>query len=152
MIKLLKESYIIVFIYPLKKTNLLTLSNFISDKSIQRTHALIYLTELTRRQLGDGNYGSGIVDDFQQTFDIFDHDTFLKKYGIRGISNKWFASYLTKRNQFVSISGFNLIPAETICEVPQSSILGSSLFFVDIKDFPCAIKYLKYNSLLMTLI
>ena len=48
----------------------------------------------------------------------------LDHYGIRGISNKWLASYLTERNQFVSINGFNLALADNIYAVPQGSLLG----------------------------
>ena len=31
----------------------------------------------------------------------------LNHYGIRGIANDWFSSYLSDRTQFVSINGFN---------------------------------------------
>ena len=64
-------------------------------------YGLIYLTELIRKQLDDGNYGCCIFVDLQKAFDTLDYDILLKKleyYGIRGISNKWFAPYLTYRN------------------------------------------------------
>ena len=63
------------------------------------THALIYLTELIRKQLDDGNYVCGIFVNFQKAFDTVDHNIL---YSIRTISNKGFASYLTNRNQFVN--------------------------------------------------
>ena len=60
-----------------------------------------------------------------------------------GESNKWFASYLTNRNQFVSINGFNSALAETIYGVPRGSILELLLFLVYINYLHCAIKYCK---------
>ena len=45
-----------------------------------------------------GNYACGIFVDFQEDFDTVDHHIPLKKleyYGVRSISNKWFASYLS---------------------------------------------------------
>ena len=50
--------------------------------------------ELLRKQLDD--YGCDIFADFQKAFGRSWHTSKkLEHYGIRGISNKWFASYLT---------------------------------------------------------
>ena len=49
---------------------------------------------------------------------------FLKKlqhYRIREVSDKWFVSYLTSGNQFMSINGFNSALDVNICEMPQGS-------------------------------
>ena len=46
---------------------------------------------------------------------------FLKKlehYDITGISNKWLASYLSNRNQFVKINFFNSDIADNISWLP----------------------------------
>ena len=43
----------------------------------------------------------------------------------------------------MSINGFNMELAETICEVSQSSLLDPLLFLVYINDMHCTIKYCK---------
>ena len=49
----------------------------------------------------------GIFVDFQKAFDTVNHEILLRKlkhYGIRGITNDWFKSYLSNRKQFVQIN------------------------------------------------
>ena len=86
----------------------------------------------------------GIFVDFQKTFDTVDHHILLKKlehYGVRGISNKWFASYLSNRKQFVSINGYKSSLADVKCGVPLGFILGPFLFLIYINNLQVAIKY-----------
>ena len=61
-------------------------------------------------------------------FDTVDHQILLAKlnhYGIRGVSNDWFKSYLSNRSQYVSISGHQSGLVAINCDVPQGSVLGS---------------------------
>ena len=51
------------------------------------------------KALDEGNYACGMFVDLQKALDTVDY-SILKKldhYGVRGISNKWFESYLTDR-------------------------------------------------------
>ena len=70
------------------KESFVILLNFRQTHST--THPLIYLTELTRKQLDDGNYSCNIFAEFQEAFETVDRGILLKKpeyCGIRGISN-----------------------------------------------------------------
>ena len=60
--------------------------------------------------MNDGNIGRGVFVDLQKAFYAVDHLILLAKlsdYGICGVSNDWFKSYLSNRNQFVSINGYD---------------------------------------------
>ena len=69
----------------------------------------------------------------------------MNYYGIRGIANNWFSSYLQNRTQFVSINGFDSNVNAICCGVPQGSILGPPLFPIYINDLHFAIKYCKVH-------
>ena len=112
------------------------------------THALINLTESIRQSLDEGSFGCGIFVDLQKAFDTVDHKILLHKldyYGIRGICNDWIKPYLSDRNQFVSINGYNSYLMPVGCIVPQGSVLGPLLFLIYINDLHKAIQYCKVH-------
>ena len=112
------------------------------------SHALIHLTDKIREQLDKGNFACGIFVDFQNAFDTVDHQILIQKlnyYGIRGIANNWFSSYLQNRTQFVSINGFDSNVNAICCGVPQGSKLGPLLFLIYLNDLHFAIKYCKVH-------
>ena len=58
------------------------------------------IAENIQTQLDDGKYSAGVFVDLKKAFDTVDHNILLKKldyYGVRGIANEWFASYLKKQ-------------------------------------------------------
>ena len=102
-------------------------------QDFSKVHALINLTEIIRQTLDEGYIGCGIFVDLQKAFDTVDHEILLAKlnhYGIRGVSNDWFRSYLSDRQQYVSINGYDSGLTKLNCGVPQVSVLGPLLFFL----------------------
>ena len=84
-------------------------------------HALNNLTDKIREQLDSANFACGIFVDLQKAFDTIDHGSLIQKlnyYGIRGVTNNWFSSYLQNRWQYFSINDFNSKLEHIHCSVP----------------------------------
>ena len=74
-------------------------------------------------------FGCGVFIDLQKAFDTVNHSIRLQKmehYVIRGTALNWFTSYLSERQQHVSVNGNTSDQLEISCGVPQGSVLGPS--------------------------
>ena len=128
----------------LEKKEIIFSLQFGFRQKYSNTPALIHLTDKIRHEICKVNYACGIFVDLKKAFDTVGHHILLKKleyYSVRRISNKWFASYLSNRKQFVAINGYKSNVANVKCGVPQGSILRPLLFLININDLHVAIKY-----------
>ena len=83
-------------------------------------------------------YSCGVLIDLQKAFDTAYHSILLRKlnhYGVRGMINDWFASYLVGRQQTTKIGPKNISKKEVVLSgVSQGSVLRPLLFLIYIND------------------
>ena len=124
----------------LNKNNVIYNLQFGFRQQYSTSHSLINITENIRKALDDGSIDCG------KAFDIVDHQILLAKlnhYGIHGVLNDWFKSYLSNHSQYVSINGYESGLVALNCGVPQVSVLGPLLFLLYINCLNQAIKFCK---------
>jgi exonuclease III len=110
-------------------------------------HALLTAQKTILDALNKREIALLLLIDFSKAFDMVEHSILLRKlenYGIRGIALNWVKSYLSNREQFVTVSGKDSAKSEMAYGVPQGSILGPLLFIIYINDIPEISKLAKF--------
>ena len=106
-------------------------------KQYSTNHAPLSIVEQIRTAIDNNTFSCGVFIYLEKAFDTVNHQILLTKlyhYGIRGVANKWFYSYLTNRYQKVSLNGESSQRLPITCGVPHGSILGPLLFLLYIND------------------
>ena len=82
----------------------------------------------------DGQVSLLTLLDLSAAFDTIDHDSLFHRLehilGIQNSALSFFRSYLTERQQMVSISGYSSNPSTLFHGIPQGSVLGTILFLL----------------------
>ena len=100
-------------------------------------HALIEVVDNIYNYLDNKEVIIGIYIDLQKAFDTVNHDILLYKlyrYGIRGVTYNWLASYLSNRQQYCVVNSTKSDVLKIKYGVPQGSVLGPLLFLIYIND------------------
>ena len=118
----------------LDKNDTLTQSQYGFREKHSPQHAVIDIVDIIQNNMDQKLFTCGIILDLKKAFDTVNHSILLKKlnhYGIRGIVNDWFSSYLHGRSQVTEIDSNSSTISKISCGVPQ----GPLLFLIYINDF-----------------
>ena len=100
-------------------------------------HPILDILNKIQSKIDAKLFSCGIFIDLKKAFDTVDHSILLHKlnyYGVRGIINTWFSSYLSKRSQSTQIGSTVSNKEEINCGVPQGFVLGPLLFLIYVND------------------
>ena len=86
--------------------------------------------------------------DLKKAFDTVDHTILIKKLGgngVKGISGKWFTSFLSSRKQYCVVNEQQSMARLITCGIPQGSCLGPLLFIIYLNDVEKCLEFSRAN-------
>ena len=98
--KIIEKSINLRFNFFLETRNCYYPFQFCFTLNFSSSNTVMSIVENIETQLDDGKYSAGVFVDLKKAFDTVEHNILLKKqdyYGVKGIANEWFASYLKKQ-------------------------------------------------------
>ena len=125
-----------------------------SRKNHNTQHAPLNMTENWKSNLNKGNKIGAIFMDLSKSFDTLDHSLLIAKleaYGFDILSLELMKNYLTNRKQKCEVGNCFSIWRKIIPRVPQSYILGPSLFNIFINDTFFLLKIQHFAIMLTTM-
>ena len=131
----------------IQKHQLLSSSQYGFRQANSTEHAILDMVESIRTNMDKRLFSCGVFIDLKKAFDTVDHKILLDKlnyYGLRGIDNQWFSSYLTNRTQTTEINSFISDKEVVSCGVPQGSVPGPLLFLLYVNDIQYCSRKLKF--------
>ena len=116
----------------LAQFNILCHQQFGFRQGLSTPLALLKLQDHILEQNYKNLFTCAILLDLKKAFDTVDHQKLLGKlnqYGLKGSTNKFFESYLSKRQQIVYVNHIKSNTKYVTCSVPQGSTLCPILFY-----------------------
>ena len=117
-----------------KKKHILCNAQYGFRANCSTQQAILDIVNRIQSNLDAGLYSCGVFIDLKKAFDTVDHTILLCKlshYGIRGIINDWFASYLTDRTRTTLVDASISSKGKILFGVPQGCVKGPLLFLIN---------------------